>query len=84
MRLWQVLGYEGMWGTIGVGILGLPLAGLLPGEDIGKILIAEGSYIFKDFYSFSRLCKSKQESFLEEQMSASTEPKSHSKSKNDI
>ena len=31
----QVLGYEGMWGTLGVGILGLPLAMYLPGHDVG-------------------------------------------------
>ena len=33
----QVLGFEGMWGTLGVGLIGLPLAWLLPGSDVGVI-----------------------------------------------
>jgi hypothetical protein len=32
----QVLGWEGLWGTLGMAIIGMPLAWLLPGSDIGQ------------------------------------------------
>ena len=32
----QVLGYEGAWGSVFMAVLGLPLAWLMPGNDIGK------------------------------------------------
>ncbi|KAK9918918.1 hypothetical protein WJX75_008024 [Coccomyxa subellipsoidea] len=31
----EVLGWEGLWGTLGMAIIGMPLAWLLPGSDIG-------------------------------------------------
>ena len=31
----QVLGWEGFWGTVAMAVVGLPLAWLLPGPDIG-------------------------------------------------
>ena len=31
----QVLGYEGAWGSVFMAVLGLPLAWLLPGSDVG-------------------------------------------------
>ena len=33
----QVLGYEGAWGSLFMAVLGLPLAWLMPGNDIGAI-----------------------------------------------
>ena len=34
-RLLQVLGWEGLWGTLGMAVIGMPLAWFLPGSDIG-------------------------------------------------
>lgn len=31
----QVLGWEGLWGTLVMAIIGMPLAWFLPGTDIG-------------------------------------------------
>lgn len=33
----QVLGWEGLWGTLGMAIIGMPLAWFLPGSDIGQM-----------------------------------------------
>ena len=31
----QVLGWEGLWGSVAMGFIGLPLAWVMPGPDIG-------------------------------------------------
>lgn len=31
----QVLGWEGFWGTVGMALVGMPLAWIIPGTDIG-------------------------------------------------
>ncbi|EIE19006.1 hypothetical protein COCSUDRAFT_83596 [Coccomyxa subellipsoidea C-169] len=31
----EVLGWEGLWGTLGMAVIGMPLAWFLPGADIG-------------------------------------------------
>lgn len=33
----QVLGWEGFWGTVGMAVIGMPLAWVLPGSDIGDL-----------------------------------------------
>ncbi len=33
----QVLGWEGLWGTLGMTVIGMPLAWFLPGADIGPL-----------------------------------------------
>ena len=32
----QVLGWEGLWGSLVMGVIGMPLAWFLPGADIGR------------------------------------------------
>ena len=35
LRCPQVLGWEGFWGTVGMAVVGMPLAWVIPGSDIG-------------------------------------------------
>jgi len=33
----QVLGWEGFWGTVGMAIVGMPFAWIVPGSDIREL-----------------------------------------------
>lgn len=35
----QVLGWEGLWGSLVMGVIGMPLAWFLPGPDIGRLIL---------------------------------------------